>query len=84
MTRDPGYDDLNLGATGKFPDGRLNDDDQGELRAALAVDRKKNRLLIQFGKPVAWLVLTREGAEELAKMIERKCMELVPKSLGGK
>lgn len=49
-----------LGATGKFPDGKLNDDDEGELR--LMISKKGDNVHIDFGKPVAWMAFTKEDA----------------------
>jgi hypothetical protein len=64
---------LPLGATGRFPAGKMpGRDDQGELRVAIAADAAANRVVIDFGKPVAWLSLTRRQALELAEQLRRK------------
>ena len=64
--------DLKLGATGKFPMGKLNEDDEGELRLALGLSNGK--IIFNFGKPVAWLGLDYETAtslnDSLSKLIE--------------
>jgi hypothetical protein len=52
--------DEKLGATGKFPEGKLNDDDEGELQASIRTEGKN--VIIDFGKPVAWLALPKEDA----------------------
>lgn len=58
-----------LGATGRFPHGKLNEHDQGELRAAISSEGGMVRL--DFGKPVAWLVLPPENAINLARLLLR-------------
>lgn len=42
-----------LGATGNFPKGKVNKEDQGEIRIALRKEGRK--IFIDFGKPVAWV-----------------------------
>ena len=48
-------DDPKLGATGEFPQGKLNQDDEGGLIVAVAVENGK--VLVRFGKEVAWIGL---------------------------
>ena len=52
--------DIELGATGKFPEGKLNNDDEGELR--LMVSKEGDNVRIDFGTPVTWLAFTKEEA----------------------
>lgn len=47
----------NLGATGKFPEGKLDDSDEGELQLAVTYDPATDLVRIEFGKPVAWLAM---------------------------
>lgn len=56
-----------LGATGNFPKGKLNQDDGGELRTALYI--KDNRLIIDYGKLVAWVGLDKKAALQYAQAI---------------
>jgi hypothetical protein len=56
-----------LGATGQFPHGKLNADDEGELR--LAISRQGDLIRIDFGKPVAWLGLYSKEARAFAEAI---------------
>jgi len=56
-----------LGATGKFPDGQLQDDDEGELR--LGVIAHNGHVIINFGTPAAWLGLSKDDAMRLAEAI---------------
>lgn len=43
---------MKLGATGKFPQGKLNARDEGELTIAVGI--KDGVVMIDFGKPVKW------------------------------
>lgn len=62
--------DQDLGATGKFPDGKLNNDDQGEIKIGVTVTDE--RVVIAFGKPVDWVGFTREQAIQIGQtLIER-------------
>lgn len=58
---------LKLGATGAFPQGRINRHDEGELRMAVSNDGALVRL--DFGKPVEWLGLPPNEAKELAALL---------------
>lgn len=59
-----------FGATGKFPRGKLNDSDEGELQLGVTVNQ--GTVVLAFRKPVAWLGLPPEKARELAAiLIER-------------
>jgi hypothetical protein len=61
-----------LGATGYFPQGHLSDDDEGELKIAIAYDGLDGIVRVEFGKPVAWLGLPPPEAIEFAKLLLRK------------
>lgn len=58
-----------FGATGNFPQGKLNDSDEGELRLGVAYDKLDGIVRVEFGKPVAWLGLPPEQAIEFAKLL---------------
>jgi hypothetical protein len=56
--------ELNLGATGRYPHGKpFNKSDEGELKSAIVKDG--DDIFIIFGKPVEWLALTKSGAKDL-------------------
>ncbi len=61
---------LGLGATGKFPLGKMDPADEGALKCALAV--KGNQVVLNFGSPVAWLSLPAAAARELARLLVLK------------
>ncbi len=60
-----------FGATGDFPQGQLNDDDQGGINIGVAFDTLDGIVRIEFGKPVAWLGLPPPEAIEFAKLLLR-------------
>lgn len=59
-----------LGATGQFPDGKLNPNDQGELRFGVAKDANGN-VHVNFGKDVSWFSRPPATAVEFAKLLLR-------------
>ncbi len=61
-----------LGATGEFPDGKISDDDEGELRLAVTGDQRTGNVIIDFGKPVVWMALPAEQAVGLAEVIAKQ------------
>jgi hypothetical protein len=62
------------GATGKFPDGKLDPMDEGELRMRLGV--VDGRLIIEFGKPIASIGFTRDEAIAIGQAILDKAFKL--------
>ncbi len=58
-----------FGATGTFPEGVLNDDDEGALRIGVAFDKKDGLVHLNFGKPVAWTAFPPEMAVTLARSL---------------
>jgi hypothetical protein len=66
-----------LGSTGLFPDGMLSDADKGELKLAIWADAFNDVVLINFGKPVAWIALPPQSAIEFARMIIKNAEKLI-------
>lgn len=64
-----------LGATGLYPDGKLISEDEGQLK--LAVANNGNEVIINFGKPIAWLGFPPTQALEFAKLIEKHARTLM-------
>lgn len=56
-----------LGGTGQHPAGKLTQLDHGELR--LAITRKDDKVIINFGEPVAWIAFSPEQALDLANLL---------------
>ncbi len=65
-----------LGATGRFPEGKINESDEGELSFGIAADHRKRQVVINFGTPVSWFSLPPETAVQLANAILAKVDEL--------
>lgn len=63
-----------IGPTGRFPEGKLNDADRGELKAALGVEGDK--LVLHFGTPVPWVAMTRAEALALAGALVGKALTM--------
>ena len=57
-----------LGATGKFPDGKLHPGDEGQLTFGVARD-SKGLIHINFGKEISWLAMPPEVAINLARSL---------------
>ena len=55
-----------VGPTGEYPKGRINADDQGELKVAMGINEEHKRIMIDFGTSVSWLGLGVEEAEAFA------------------
>ena len=62
-----------LGATGRYPKGKLNEDDEGELE--LAVGARNGSVIIVFGKSIKWIGMGPDGAEELAELLKTRAKE---------
>lgn len=64
------------GATGIFSEGQQVPEDEGDLRVAIAADKKAGLVQIDFGKKVAWVSIGKAGAMDLADLIREKAMQL--------
>lgn len=60
-------DDIKLGATGSFPEGKFDANDEGELQCAIT--NEKGRVLIDFGKSLSWVGFTPASAREFAGLL---------------
>lgn len=63
--------DLNLGPTGEFPDGKLNKDDEGQIKIAIGADLDNKKVVIDFGTLVAWIAMSPQEARQLAEVIRK-------------
>ena len=64
------------GPTGRFPDGKINDSDEGEIAMAIGVDIAAGRIFMDFGKAVKWVAMTPEQAEGFADLLKAKARQL--------
>jgi len=44
-----------FGPTGKFPMGKIDPTDEGELTIGVAADSANGTVILTFGKPTAWV-----------------------------
>jgi len=51
----------------KFPKGKLNANDEGEL--SMAFRHEKGNVILDFGKPVVWIGLPPKEAAQMASML---------------
>lgn len=68
--------ELLLGATGEFPDGTIDRNDQGAIRIGIAADPATGKVLINFGTPVVWFGMTKQQALDLAESLTLRAREL--------
>lgn len=57
------------GATGKFPNGKLRAEDEGELAFKVGSDTNKGIVFLDFGTPVVWMGMSAKDAENLARAL---------------
>lgn len=63
-----------LGATGRHPQGKLVTDDEGEI--LIAVGNTDGKVVVEFGKPIAWIGFSPEQALDLAQSIRAHAMNI--------
>lgn len=56
-----------LGATGRYPEGKLTGDDEGEIKMAIA--SAPGKVVLDFGKPVKWVGFNPGQARELGELL---------------
>lgn len=64
---------LGLGPTGQYPQGKLTETDQGEIQIAIAVVGGK--VVINFGSPVAWIGFDPDQAKEIGRLLTEKAIQ---------
>lgn len=69
-------DDLKLGATGRFPLGKITSSDEGEIK--LAVGAKEGNVIIDFGTQVVWVGFTPTQARLIAESLIERADQLDP------
>ncbi len=65
-----------FGSTGEFPEGVLDDTDEGEIRLGIAADHDRQLVHFNFGKPVAWFSMTKQQAIDIAASLVTKASHL--------
>jgi len=67
---------MKMGATGEFPEGKLNKDDEGQLLFGVAADVRKGVVIVNFNTPVNWFALPPDLADQLATLLQNKANEV--------
>jgi hypothetical protein len=67
---------MRVGATGRFPQGKLDKTDEGELAIGVAADHSQQIIRIEFGKPVAWIGFSKQQALQLSDLIRKNAEKL--------
>ena len=57
----------------QYPEGKLNPSDEGEI--AIAIGIEDGNVIINFGKPVAWLGLPGEQSIEMGRTLIKRGRE---------
>jgi len=70
-----------FGDTGRYPQGALSKDDEGELR--FGVTTHNGKVVLNFGKPVEWIGFDADQAIEIAQQLIKRAGEIkgVPMTL---
>lgn len=69
-------EDNQFGATGQFPEGQLNEHDEGELSFGVMHDAERGVVVVDFGKPVQWIGMPKKMAMELAGILVKHASQL--------
>ena len=59
--------DEKIGATNKFPQGKLNPSDEGELKFAIGIE--KDKIILNFSKELSWIGLDKITATKLGEVL---------------
>lgn len=59
-----------LGATGRFPEGKLVEHDEGEIQ--FSIETFKNKIVLNFNKSVKWVGMNKQQAKELGELLIKR------------
>ncbi len=65
---------IKLGATSKFPEGKLHESDEGELQLAVGIS-PEGKVIVHLGTPVVWFAMDPDGAIQLADFLKKRAEE---------
>lgn len=64
-----------FGATGRYPDGKLNENDEGEI--SLGIATHEGKVIMNFGdNPIKWIGFTKEQAKIIGEALIKKSEEI--------
>ncbi len=69
-------DQLEGRAKRAYPNGRLNANDDGALAFAIAADKERGLVIIDFGKPTEWIGLAPNDVSVLVEKLVEKAREV--------
>lgn len=58
-----------FGATGQFPEGKIDASDEGEIKIGVA--KIDGKVILNFGSPVKWVGFTPQQARQLAESLRK-------------
>ena len=65
-----------FGKLGTFPQGKIDETDEGALQLGVATDAKRGVVVVNFRTPVTWMGLPRKEALEFAALLVQHANEL--------
>lgn len=68
--------EMDSGVTNKFPNGKLDPDDEGAAHFGIVVDLESRVVRIQFSKPILWIGLDLDSAKKLRSLLDEKISQL--------
>ena len=74
-------DQLEGRAKRAYSEGRLKPSDDGDIAFAIAADREKGVVILDFGKQVSWLGMRPKDAVALAEKLIEKAREVANEPL---
>jgi hypothetical protein len=64
------FSKVKLGALGSHSKGKIHKDDEGDIQMAIG-STEDGKVVVDFGKAVAWVGMDPDNADELANMLRR-------------
>ncbi|KKN52374.1 hypothetical protein LCGC14_0612910 [marine sediment metagenome] len=65
-----------LGLPNPFPDGKLNESDEGVAEIAIAIEETRGKVIMAFAAPTMWLAMTPDEASAIADDLMNKAQTL--------
>ena len=62
------------GPTGRFPEGKMNAEDMGEI--AVKIGAENGKVVMDFGPSMGWIGFTREQAFEISRTLRKRAQQL--------
>lgn len=70
-----------IGPTGDFPDGSIDETDEGEIQIAVAADEENKLVHLSFGTPVEWMSMKPQQAVEIAQALIKNARKVATEPL---